>query len=358
MVDDTSESTLRAAVVGIVAGCFWLLFAPVAVTQNQPKPKLEELWEEYPLRPPQTSPEPQPNAPEQNPAPLPPTPTTASDDTNWTPLAIAAAAALLVLLGSLATLAATRRRSERTPAQLPPPLLANLTPDQLIEHAFALANEARECDMLLGGQRDEGTRGMTEAVNRDLSSAPEKPREASPYADIGERVASVLAAAETAATQILEDARSSAEQTLDAARREADDVRQKAAAYDADTREAVDSFAATRRREAEQEIQKQLADSEAQARATRQAAEAMARQIEEDGTRRGQELRDESKAVEERLKKALAGLRRMTAEIEQLLGPPAEEGESLADALRPYGKRAADGQPGQPAVASRTTEEI
>ena len=94
-----------------------------------------------------------------------------------------------------------------------------------------------------------------------------------------------------------------------------------------------------RRREVDEEIQRQRAESETQARATRQAAEAMARQIEEDGRQRGQALRDESKAVEERLNKAVIGLRRMTAEIEELLGTPAGNGETLTDALRPYSQR-------------------
>jgi hypothetical protein len=39
--------------------------------------------------------------------------------------------------------------------------------------------------------------------------------------------------------------------------------------------------------------------------------------------------------VEERLKKAAQGLRRMTSEIEELLGAPALDGGSLTDALRP-----------------------
>lgn len=92
-------------------------------------------------------------------------------------------------------------------------------------------------------------------------------------------------------------------------------------------------------------MQKQLADGEAQARATRQAAEAMARQIEEAGWKRGQALRDESKVVEERLKKALAGLRRMVVELEELVGGSATQPESLAEALRPVGR---DAQPEHP----------
>ena len=69
----------------------------------------------------------------------------------------------------------------------------------------------------------------------------------------------------------------------------------------------------------------------------------MARKIEEDGLQRGQTLRDESRDVEDRLKKALVGLRRMTAQLEELVGAPAaaqtDGSESLADALRPYGQR-------------------
>jgi hypothetical protein len=64
----------------------------------------------------------------------------------------------------------------------------------------------------------------------------------------------------------------------------------------------------------------------------------MARQIEEEAKRRGLALREESRAVEDRLKKAAQGLRRMTAEIEELLAKDGG-GESLTDALRPYSQR-------------------
>jgi cell division septum initiation protein DivIVA len=353
----TSSPTVRAVVVGILAGCLCLLLAG-PVRAAQPPPDLNELWEEYPLEPQPTSPEPtspeQSPAQEPDPAPAPaPPPATSEPGTSWEPLALGATGGLLVLIAASVVLLRSRRRSRVRPTPIP----VRRTPAELIEHAHALAKEAEECDMFLEGQRDEGIRGMTETADRDLSSAPVTPseRDSSHFADIGERVAGVLAAAETAANQIREDARLSAEEILSAAAEEADDVRRKAAAYDADTRAAVDSFASERRRESEQEIQTQLADSEAQARATRQAAEAMARQIEEDGRRRGEALRDESTAVEERLRKAHAGLRRMTVEIEQLLGPQSEDGETLADALKPYGKGTADDE-APPLVASRTDE--
>jgi len=125
-------------------------------------------------------------------------------------------------------------------------------------------------------------------------------------------------------------------------------VHRDAAAYESDTRSAVDSYATNRRREAEQQVHQQLADAEGQARATREAAEEMARRIEEEARLRGQTLREESKAVEERLKNALIGLHRMTAQLEELVGtptPPQADGESLADALKPYGQRDGELQP-------------
>jgi cell division septum initiation protein DivIVA len=164
----------------------------------------------------------------------------------------------------------------------------------------------------------------------------------SSYADIGDRVAGVLAAAEAAANQIQEDARGSAHEILSAAHDDADRLRREVTAYEADTRAAVDSYASDRRREAEQDVQTLLADGEAQARATRQAAEAMARQIEEAAKQRGAALREESRSVEERLKKALTGLRRMSTDLEDLLGAPVDDGESLVDALKPYAQRDAE----------------
>ena len=262
---------------------------------------------------------------------------------------------LLLLLGSGGLLVRARRRA---PAVHPPAverpvaqLTGRETPAELITLARALAKEVAECDTYPHRQRDEGIGDMTEIADQDPSAPSAAPAAGasgtSPasYADIGERVAGVLSAAEAAAVQIREDARVDAEEILSAARRDAEDVRRDAAAYDADTRAAVDSYASERRREAEQEVQKQLADSETQARATRQAAEAMARQIEEAGRQRGQALRDESRAVEERLKKALAGFRRVTAELEELVGAPAGAGESLADALKPQGQRADEPAP-------------
>lgn len=137
------------------------------------------------------------------------------------------------------------------------------------------------------------------------------------YADIGERVAGVLHAAEEAATQIKSEARTEAD------------------VYVRDTREAVNSYASQRRRQAEEDAQRTLAEAEAQARATRQAAEQMAKQIEETATRRQDALHQESRSVEARLQRALSGFRQMTERLEELLEAPLDTDDegSLAEAV-------------------------
>jgi hypothetical protein len=256
------------------------------------------------------------------------------------PLAFGAAVLALLAIAAISVRRrAARRRSQTAPLRIE-------SPEALIAYARALAREAAECDKYVQGQRVGGARGMSESGDHDQPAAAPvatSGRSASgSYTDIGDRVAGVLAAAESAANQIEDDARMSAQEILSAAHEDAERLRREASAYEADTRGAVDSYASDRRREAEQDVQTLLADGEDQARATRQAAEAMARQIEEAGKQRGQALREESRAVEERLKKALTGLRRMAAELEELLGEPVDNGESLVDALKPYGQRDAE----------------
>jgi hypothetical protein len=238
-------------------------------------------------------------------------------------------------------------RRKRRPEPAAPHLQ---TTDQLVARAYALA---AECDMLLASHRDKGDL-VSENADHDFRAAEATSGSgSSAYAEIGERVAGVLSAAEAAAEQIRADARLEAEELLRVANEDAEQVRREAIVYDTDTRAAVDAFATDRRREAEQQVQKQLTEAEAQARATREAAEQMAHQIEEEGRLRGEALREESRGVEERLKKALVGLRRMTAQLEELVGTPAPaqavaaqtDGESLAEALRPYGQREQELEP-------------
>jgi hypothetical protein len=331
----TRTRTACGIVATALAGTLWLLPPASAQSTDPPSPGLEKLWEEYPLAPPKTQPTlPEPDAPAlpepaAEPAPTAPVRSTGRSVGLWLALGagLGACIAFLVVSG----LAARARRGRSITTALPE------TADELMARANALATEVAECDKYVHVQRHEGISVMTGTHDLDLSGtsdASDRPTSSS-YADIGERVAGVLAAAETAANHIREDARGSAEEILSIAREEAEALRAEAAAYDADTRAAVDSYASDRRRNVDEEVEKQLAESESQARATRQAAEAMARQIEDDARRRGQALHDESRAVEERLKKAAQGLRRMTTEIDELLGAPAVDGGSLTDALRP-----------------------
>lgn len=270
------------------------------------------------------------------PAPLPTSPLTEGEaETGWSPLVLGGLAGFVLLVS--AALLLTRAKHRRALAPPHPK-----TTEALIARAYALA---AECDMLLASQQNKGVETVSKTADKEAPAEDASPTSSSSsgYAEIGERVASVLSAAEAASEQIRADARLEAEGLLRSAKEEAEQVRSDASAYDADTRAAVDKYASERRREAEQQVQKQLADAEAQSRATREAAEQMARKIEEDGLQRGQTLRDESREVEDRLKKALVGLRRMTAQLEELVGAPAvaqtDGGESLADALRPYGQR-------------------
>jgi cell division septum initiation protein DivIVA len=328
---DTSTRIACGIVVAVAAGSLWLLPGASGQSTDPTTPELEQLWDEYPLAPPETQ---APAPPEPAGVPAPPAAEEDDGSTAWPALGagVGAALALLVAFGLVL------RRRRRPPAVV----VGAETPDQLIARAYALASEAAECDKYPHGQRHEGISVMTGTHDHDLAAATDASSRPTPstYAEIGERVAGVLAAAETAASQIREDARASAEEVLSLARDEAEALRQEAAAYDADTRAAVDSYASERRREVDEEVQRQLADSERQARATREAAEAMARQIEEEARQRARALRDESRAVEERLQKAAQGLRRMTAGIEELLGGPAGDGESLTDALMPLSREA------------------
>jgi hypothetical protein len=192
--------------------------------------------------------------------------------------------------------------------------------------ASQLAFEAIECDKFTPRQSQQRSTSVSEQpeVTSDESpragtesAAAETGMPATTYADIGERVAGVLRAAEEAAGEIKSEARKEAE------------------SYVRDTREAVNSYASQRRREAEEVTQKILTDAEGQARATREAAEQMAKQIEGTARQRQGALREESRTVEARLQRALAGFRQITERLEELLEAPLETDDdgSVAQAL-------------------------
>jgi hypothetical protein len=165
------------------------------------------------------------------------------------------------------------------------------------------------------------------------------------YAAVGERVAGILEAAESAAAQIRADAVAAATEIEDEARKEAS-AHVRAAEEEAarlageaeasaqETRSAAESFGTRQRREAETEARKLLAEAETQARATRQAAEAMARQIEVAARQREEALRAQLRPLEARLQRALDVFRGVASQLEELLhSEHSSESESLVDAL-------------------------
>lgn len=315
-----------------------LLGSGTASAQNEPPPNPEKLWDAFPLDPQAATPSPPPERPAvepAEPAPRPTAPLTEEEaETGWSPLILGGIAGCALLVSAGLVLLRTKPRRESAPTR-------RAATAGLIARAYSLA---AECDMFLASQRDKGVESVSETADHEGSAeeTTASSSRSSGYAEIGERVAGVLSAAEAASEQIRADARLEADDLLRSAKEEAEEVRRETSAYEGDTRAAVDKYATDRRREAEQQVQKQLADAEAQARATREAAEAIARKIEEDGLQRGQVLRDASREVEEWLKKAAVGARRMTAQLDELVGTPAAAdngGESLADALRPYGQR-------------------
>jgi hypothetical protein len=321
----------RAGAVGVLLAVVALGTAPAASARDDPA----RLWSRFPLEGERVV-RPDGDTAVMRPARSPQTPARArsgrGDSDSVDPL-LATAVGGGLLLALLLSIWPARRRGAR------------------------LAIDAAECDKVtpqfplqrsasVSAQSPE-TRPPTPPTEQD--TPPETASAAAAttsYADIGERVAGVLAAAEQAAAQITSDAeqqaagvRRQAEQTaasrVDQARQEADKVRADAERDVRDTREAVDSYAAQRRREAEEQSQRMLAEAEAEARAVREAAEQMASRIEATARRRQEALHEESRLVEARLHRALEGFRQMTTRLEELLETPEQPDaeESLVQAL-------------------------
>jgi hypothetical protein len=153
------------------------------------------------------------------------------------------------------------------------------------------------------------------------------------YAELGDRVAAVLQAAEEAAEQMRLDARSTADQLLEEAKREAQRVRVEADKDAKNTREAVESYATNHRREAEEKAGKLLTEAEGQARASREAAEAMAKRIEESARTLEEEVREQERMIRGRMQRYLAALRDVSGQIEDVLGETERGEQTLVEAL-------------------------
>jgi hypothetical protein len=145
------------------------------------------------------------------------------------------------------------------------------------------------------------------------------------YADLGNRVAAVIHAAEEVAARVREEAR------------------EEAAAIRRDAETAASVRVEHLTKEAEQlhqKAEKVLAEAEAQARARHEAAEATAARIEAEAIKHQEDLNAAARALEERLQNTLEGLERVSTNAEEVLGPAAKpksarkkDGTSSSEAL-------------------------
>jgi hypothetical protein len=224
-----------------------------------------------------------------------------------------------------------------------------------VRAARAVAIEALEWDNVSFQHVEGRQEPVEEKIVRPVdgadageSAAHDEPAQGRPtdrdYAQFGDRVASVLQAAEEAAQQIRADARAAAQQMtrqaeqeakarLEESRREADRLRAEADAESRNTREAAQAYTANHRREAEEHAARLLSDAETQARASREAAEAMVQRIEESARSLEEEVREQERMIRGRMQRYLAGLRDASAQIETVLGETERDAPPLVEAL-------------------------
>lgn len=267
-------------------------------------------------------------------------------------LIVGGVAAVLLALATGAT-SALQRRQRRLVEESREGLLAIMAQAgparQKLERAQAFA-AGLGCDKVSAHR--PRARGK-QVKDESQVNSPEKDASAGGrgYAELGDRVAAVLQAAEEAAAQIRSDAATSAEQVtrqaeqeskalLEQARSEAQRVRVEADTEAKNTREAVESYATNHRREAEEKAAKVLSEAESQARASREAAEAMAQRIEESARTLEEEVRDQERMIRGRMQRYLAALRDVSGQIEEVLGETGRAEPALVETLDAERERA------------------
>lgn len=188
---------------------------------------------------------------------------------------------------------------------------------------------------------DELDEAYAEVRRRIATMGDEAAAEAERIRHGGEQDAeeAVRAAQEEAQAIIVEAQRLAADQGEEA-RRHAAQIREEADAYSRDMRLAVDAYGTKHRREAEQEARDILQEAEQRARATQVAAEEAARELERIALRREEELQAESRILEERRQRVLAGLREIASQLEEVPPSVAEADFDLEpEARRPRAAR-------------------
>jgi hypothetical protein len=324
----------RGAVAVVVCAAAAVLAAPPATAAAGDEPA--RLWSAFPLEHERAQPKQAPTSARRARVPARPAPSTTDGSAPLGPI-VAAAVGGGLLLAVLIGVWPGRRRNRP---------IAQVQPKGEVRQLAIQATECNKLSPTLFPQRSPFVSAQPQQTRPETTSEPRADEAAAkPYADIGERVAGVLAAAEQAAAQIKSDAeeqaaalRRRAEEEASArveqAKQDAEKTRAEAERDVRETREAVDSYASQRRREAEEQSQRMLAEAETEARAVREAAEQMAARIEDTAKRRQEAVREETRLVEARMQRALEGFRQMTARLEELLETPeAEESETLVEAL-------------------------
>jgi hypothetical protein len=394
-----TRALLTCGIVGVCAALFVLRAGPALAQRdgsgntNPPATvptEVRELWREYPLNPtPPPSPPPQPAGQR-----LTESGSSADADSDLIPFAIAAAvgvaAVALVALAVLAGLrpawaadfripklrpgARPRRRVKRRQERL---VYANLTagpsrpdvsPTPQVEPE-PLSSEPKG-DKLELDSADAGERN--DAMKIVKSATPEQGDQNESYAQVGEQVASVLAAAHRAADEIRATALEEAERIRDEAeadaassrdeagraaeqtRRESEALRAEADEYSREAREAADRYVATTREQIEDEAANRRAESEQEAREKHRSAEQRAREIETEALERRKAIIEEAERSQARLEQLLGVFRGMTSRLEELLGAEQAGGEAanaqddsggdeIAEDLRPRRSRTGTG---------------
>jgi hypothetical protein len=164
----------------------------------------------------------------------------------------------------------------------------------------------------------------SDAVKIARSATPEQGDQNESYAQVGEQVASVLAAAHQAA---------------EALRAEADE-------YSREARAAADRYVATTRQQVEDEAAQRRAELDQEVREGHRAAEQRAQDIETEALQRRTAIIEEAKRSKARLAQLLGVYRGMTSQLEELLRAARAEDDAVeADDERAAGELANDLRP-------------
>jgi hypothetical protein len=366
---------MRAWIACLVVACLAAAPAAAHAADRTPTPHPGALWQQYPLGTERLT-----GTTSTNPAPVAPslwrggrTTPGESAPNLWLPIALGAAAPLLLALAGGASLYLRLRRRADIEEPLTGPVaeivlatarldsrrMARRGSDHVPASHTITPNRGRREAMpkpRLKRTKTHSLVSQSENVDDRGSGQEESVQEATASRAVSDRVSEVIKAVEELAEQIRTDAhaeaaqiKSRAEEAQAAAmKRHAEKLEglrtaaEAEAAEAAEIRRAAELYGTDHRRSAEAGTAKLLAEAEAQARAMREAAEQMAMQIETTALRRREKLEEQTSLVETRLRRFHAALREISSELEELLDPTRGKGGTLLEALSVDGEKASD----------------